>query len=114
MVNLDKHWVENSIELKMFLLLNENQCSDAFPNMHVALRIYLYMVASNYYGERLFSRLKKIKNKLRNAMKQHRASALFLMSVEHDILRSLDFKDLSLTLPFARQESRHFKTIFLA
>ena len=40
MLNLHKLCVENSVELKMFLLLNENQCADTFPNAHVAFRIY--------------------------------------------------------------------------
>ena len=79
MLDLDEHFVENSIELKIFLLLNENQCANTFPNVHIALRLYLYEMASNCMGKRSFSLLKRINNKLRNTMTQHRASALSLM-----------------------------------
>ena len=77
----------------MFLLLNEKQCVDTFLNLHVALRIYLCMVASKCPGERSFSHEKRIKNELRNTMGKHRASAFCLMSIKHNVLHSSDFKD---------------------
>ena len=68
----------------MFLLFNNGHCADTFPNVHVALRIYLYMMASNFMGERSFFLLERIKNKLGNTMGQHKAAALSLMSIEDD------------------------------
>ena len=52
------------------------------------------MMTSNCSGERSFSRLKRIKNVQRSTTEQDRLSMLSLMSIENDILRSLDFNDL--------------------
>ena len=52
------------------------------------------MMTYNCSGERSFLRLKRIKNELRSTTGQDRLSMLSLMSIENDILRSLDFNDL--------------------
>lgn len=83
-----------STELKMLLLLNESKCVQTFPNVYIALRIYLSMMSSNCSGERSFSKLKRIKNEVRSCMGQQRLSLLSLMSIEHEILHSLNFTDL--------------------
>ena len=85
---------QESIELRMFLLLNNNDWIQTFPNVNIALRIYLCMMASNCSGERSFSKLKRIKNELRSTMGQERVSKLSLMSIEHEILNALDFEEL--------------------
>ena len=65
-----------------------------FPNVHIAFRIYLSMTTSNCSGKRYFSKLKRIKNEVRSCMGQHRYSLLSLVSIENDILESLEFNDL--------------------
>ena len=65
-----------------------------FPNEEVALRMYLVLMVSNCSGERSFSKLKLIKDRLRSSMKQERLVHLTLMSIEYDILRELNFEDL--------------------
>ena len=67
---------------------------ETFPNVNVALRIYLCMMVSNCSGERSFSKLKRIKNGLRSTMVQERLSNLSLMSIEHEILNAVDFEEL--------------------
>jgi hypothetical protein len=47
---------------------------DLFPNVIVALRIYLTLPSSNASGERSFSCLKRVKNQLRSTQKQERLS----------------------------------------
>uniref|UniRef100_H2YLB0 HAT C-terminal dimerisation domain-containing protein n=1 Tax=Ciona savignyi TaxID=51511 RepID=H2YLB0_CIOSA len=84
----------SSTEIEMLLLLNENMCSHIFPNVHIALRIYLCMAPSNCCGERSFSKLKRIKNEARNSMGQERLNFLSLMSIENDVVDSLFFTDL--------------------
>uniref|UniRef100_H2YLB1 HAT C-terminal dimerisation domain-containing protein n=1 Tax=Ciona savignyi TaxID=51511 RepID=H2YLB1_CIOSA len=79
----------SSTEIEMLLLLNENMCSHIFPNVHIALRIYLCMAPSNCCGERSFSKLKRIKNEARNSMGQERLNFLSLMSIENDVVDSL-------------------------
>ena len=83
-----------SAELRMYQSLHEHSLVQTFPNTEIALRIYLSMMVSNAGGERSFSKLKLIKNYLRNSMGQDRLSKLSLMSIESELLRTLDFKDI--------------------
>ena len=80
-----------STELKMFKLLKT--CKQSFPNVLVAVRLYLTLMSSNCTGERSFSKRKRIKNDLRSTMGQQRLSHLSLMSIEHEILSSLDLDE---------------------
>ena len=75
-----------------------------FPNVFVALRLFLTLPVSNCEGERTFSRLKRIKNELRTSMGQNRLSALSLMAIESDLVKELDFEDL--VAGFAKAKSR--------
>ena len=84
----------DSIELQMFKLLHANDVIETFPNVEIMLRIYLCMFITNCTGERSFSKLKLIKNYLRNTMGQERLSPLSLLSIEHENLRLLDFTDI--------------------
>ena len=59
---------------------------------------------SNATGERSFSKLKLIKNNLRSTMGQNRLVSLSLMSIECDIMRSIDFSDI--INEFARRKAR--------
>ena len=65
-----------------------------FPNIDIMLRIYLCMMVSNCSGERSFSKLKIIKNRLRTTLDQEKLNWLSLMSIESDVLRSIDFRDI--------------------
>ena len=49
---------------------------------------------TNCSGERSFSKLKFIKNRLRTSMTQERLCHLTLMSIESDILDELDLSDI--------------------
>ena len=83
-----------STELSMLLMLNENMCTQSFPNVHIALRIYLCMATSNCSGERSFSKLKRIKNEVCSCVGQQLLSLLSLMSIENDIVQRLSFTDI--------------------
>lgn len=67
---------------------------ETFPNIEIALRIFLSMMVTNCSGERSFSKLKIIKNELRTRMLQERLSSLSLMSIESDVLKELDFDEV--------------------
>ena len=58
----------------------------------------------NTSGERSFSKLKLVKNRLRTTMTQERLGYLTLMSLEEDILREVDFDEL--IADFARLKAR--------
>lgn len=95
-------------ELKMLLFLNELNFTQSFPNVHIALRIYLSMMTSNCSGERSFSKLKRIKNEVRSCMGQQRLSLLSLMSIEREIVSSLSFTDLIDNFAMRKVRKRRF------
>ena len=64
-----------------------------FPNIEIALRIYLSMMCSNCSGERSYSKLNLIKNHLRSTMKDDRLSALSIMNIEAKVLNMIEFDD---------------------
>ena len=76
--------------LYKFIIDNRVKCS--FPNVEIALRMYLIIMVTNCSGERSFS--KYIKNRLRTTMTNERVTHLSLMSIECDILRETDCDDL--------------------
>ena len=76
-----------SLELRMYRLIVANNMEIVFPNTWIALRIYLSLMISNCSGERMFSKLRRIKNELRSCMTQTRLNSLTLLSVESEILR---------------------------
>ncbi|XP_050063061.1 zinc finger MYM-type protein 1-like [Aphis gossypii] len=83
---------EESWELFLFRILYEDNLKVTFPNVEIALRMYLVLMVANSSGERSFSKMKLIKNRLRTTMTQDRLTNLTILSIESDILRSLDFE----------------------
>jgi len=61
--------VNESAEYKLLSSLNP---SHMFPNVEIALRIYLCMMVSNAYGERSFSKLGRVKGELRSSVGQEK------------------------------------------
>ena len=98
---------------KRFLLLNENEYTDTFPNEHVVLCIYSCVTSSNCTRKKLFSRLKKIENELRNIMGKRRTSALFFTPIGYDILYSLYFKDFANDSTIRKARKRTFEDDFV-
>lgn len=66
----------------------------SFPNVNIALRIYLSILGSNAEGERSFSKLKLVKNFMRSTMGQERTSSLGLLCIESDVARGMNFEDI--------------------
>ena len=71
------------------VLSGSAQLKDAFANVEIMYRIYLSLMSTNCSGERSFSKLGRVKS----TMGQRRLKMLCLMSVEREILRSLDFTE---------------------
>ncbi|KAF2889356.1 hypothetical protein ILUMI_16817 [Ignelater luminosus] len=88
----------------IYHLLKENKIEDTFSNVEIASRIFLSMMVTNGSGERSFFKLKKINNKLRSTMLQETLTSLSLMSIECDVLKGIDFKEV--TDDFACLKSR--------
>lgn len=83
--------------------------SGVFPNVTIALRIFLSLPASIASGERSFNVLKKVKNYNRSTMGQERLNGLAILNINCDIARKLDF--FAVISAFAQKKARkaHFK-----
>ena len=64
-------------------------------------------MVSNCTGEQSFSKLKRIKSELRSTMSESRLNMLSLMSIEHDLLRKIDFRET--IEEFSNRKSRKVK-----
>ena len=83
--------VNESAELTMYKLLSSLNLSQTLSNAKIGLRIYLYLIVSNTSSEWSFSKSRIVKGELRSSMGHERLSMLALISIEHELLRSLDF-----------------------
>uniref|UniRef100_A0A3B3WVG3 HAT C-terminal dimerisation domain-containing protein n=1 Tax=Poecilia mexicana TaxID=48701 RepID=A0A3B3WVG3_9TELE len=115
--DLEMDFVEEIVQFKDFIrdkgiisaplllqFIREKKLQDIFPNVDIAFRLYLTFPVTNASGERSFSKLKIVKNRLRSTMGQERLNHLTLMSIESDLVRKLDFSDL--VKEFAAKTSR--------
>jgi len=85
---------DRSPELFYYQILEDQNFRATFPNLEIALRMYLVLMVSNFTRECSFSKMKIIKNRLRTTMGQNRLSKLSLLSIESDLLRELNFSEL--------------------
>ena len=100
----DEQAADVSRENFMYQLILQKRVQGSFPNVEIALRMYLVLMVSNCSAERSFSKMKLIKNRLRTSMCNDRLSHLALMSIESDILREINFEDL--ITEFAKMKAR--------
>ena len=77
--------------LKLLNKLYEFKLHSLFPNVCVALRIFLSVPASVATAERSFSKLKFVKNYLRTTMLQDRLVDMARLSIEHELANSIKF-----------------------
>ena len=88
---------EQSISLShgdLYEIMCKEKIHTAFPIVEAILRLFLSLMVTNCSGERSFSRLKSIKNKLRSTMSQERLSALSILCIESDKLKQINFDEL--------------------
>jgi hypothetical protein len=76
------------------LLMHKEGLQQTFSNVDIALRMSLSIMATNCSGERSFSKLKIIKNKLRSTMSDTRLSSFSLLSIESELMSSINFTNL--------------------
>lgn len=89
------------------LVLNwiaENGMVPIFPNVYVAYRLLVTIPIANCETERSFSVLKRIKDLHRSTMLHDRLSALAVLTIDKELLRSLNFDKL--IEEFAKSRSR--------
>jgi hAT family C-terminal dimerisation region len=80
--------------LAILNVLYQNNMESGFPNVEVALRIFLTLPVTVATNERVFSKLKIIKTYLRSSMGQERLCNLAIISIEQDILNEISFDDI--------------------
>ena len=80
------------VELRMYLFTVENELHSVFSDTEIAFRVYFCLVVSNCTGERSFSKLRRIKNYLRNPTEQEKLSMLSLTSMEPEFLDDVDLE----------------------
>ena len=90
--------------IKLFVHKKTKGMQNSFPNVFVALRLFLTLHVTNCEGEKSFSVLKRVKNELRTKMGQQRLSALSLLAIESELAKETDFEEL--INDFASQKSR--------
>ncbi|XP_050064463.1 uncharacterized protein LOC126553328 [Aphis gossypii] len=88
--------------------IQTNGLSSFFPNMCIALRIYLTMPVSVATGEKSFSKLKIVKNYLRSTMNQDRLTNMSIISIEHQLCQSVDTKSLIEKFSAVKARKVHF------
>lgn len=95
----------------LYDILRTGKLEATFPNVSVSLRIFLSLMITNCSGERSFSKLGRIKNELRSTMLQDRLNSLSLMSIESDILLSLDFEDIIEDFAHTKSRKKSFTAV---
>ncbi|KAI7805558.1 hypothetical protein IRJ41_010973 [Triplophysa rosa] len=91
---------------KLNFILQEN-LDKVFPNLTVALRVFLTMPLTVASAERSFSKLKLIKTYLRSTMNNDRLSQLAIVSIENSLARSTSFDEI--LEKWASTKARHVK-----
>jgi hypothetical protein len=74
--------------------LSNSPLKATFPNVLIILRIFACMPCTNASGERSFSVLRRVKNYLRSTLSQDKTSSLSLLSIENEMLRSIDWSSI--------------------
>lgn len=98
---------EDTSGRSLLQFIRARKLQSVFPNVDIALRLFMTLPVTNASGERSFSKLGLIKNRLRSTMGQNRLNHLSLMSIEIDVLRILDFSGL--IKDFSARKSRKKK-----
>lgn len=80
----DLEKIKSVRELADLLMINHSSLSSSYPDVCTACIMYLTVPVTVAKAERSFSKLKLIKNYLRNSMGQERLSSLALISIEND------------------------------
>jgi len=89
-----------STELFLYKLIIDKGVRDTFPNVAIALRMYLVLMITNSSAQRSFSKLKLIENRFQTSVTAGR----LVMNTESDILREIDFT--AIITDFAVAKSR--------
>lgn len=77
----------------MYAYIKSNRLESIFPNLEVALRIYLTLPKTNCTAERSFSAFKRVKSDMRSSMVDEKLNGLLLLRTQYDINLKLDYEN---------------------
>lgn len=77
-------------QASLYSKIIKDELQTVFPNIEIMLRIFLSLFITNVPDERSFSKLKFIKDTLRNRMTDEKLNAFSLMSIENEVLDSIN------------------------
>ena len=90
----DKDTHKHTNAINALLYIYKNNLQEIYPNLSISFRIILTVPVTVASGERSFSKLKLIKTYLRSTMSQERLNGLAIISIEHEIGRSVDYEEI--------------------
>lgn len=79
---------------ELYKYIRNNHLTTTFPNLEVAIRIFLTLPVTNCTAERGFSVLARVKNAKRSTLREEKLNSLVLMCSEHDITLKTNFSDI--------------------
>lgn len=88
-------------------MIHSNSLKDIYPNIEIALRIFLTLPLTVASCERSFSKLKIIKNYLRSTLGQERLTNLGILLIELETSNSISYDDI--INDFAAKKARKIK-----
>lgn len=99
MKNVGTHDEENSkdkccVVCCFSIIVNYNLYTNAYPGLYLAYKLLLTFSINQVGCERTFSKLKYVKNYLRNTLSQNHLESFILMSVEKEILNKINPYDI--------------------
>lgn len=80
--------------LSLCRLIRKDDLQMVYPNLDIALRMFVSTAVSNCSAERAFSWLRRVKTYLRTNMGEDRLNSLAVLSIEGDMLTSMDFSEV--------------------
>ncbi|KAL4132010.1 hypothetical protein QTP88_009231 [Uroleucon formosanum] len=75
-------------------LINNPSLNTNFPNVKIALKLFICTPCSNASGERSFSVLKRVKNYLWSSLSNEKTSALSILCIENEIVKNINWTSL--------------------
>ena len=94
--------------LALLNLIYEKKLESLYPQVCICLQIFLSITVSVASGERSFSKLAVIKNRLRSAMTQDRLLRLITLSIENELTRQIDCGNIIDQFPTEKARKIHF------
>lgn len=86
--------IESVTFLDLLQMIHDYKLKESYPNIEIAIRIFLSMPVTTASCERSFSKLKLIKTYLRSTMAQERLSSMAILSIETEIASKLDYEEV--------------------